>query len=233
MFDLGPVLALQVAENSQKPGTGRILAAVTSVEEHDGVVNNILWTPQPQVFEATLRRFPDLLTRPDWTEFANELADDDLVVQELALQVRKHVAEGGAVAMWDAPGTLARLAKYGFKTPPHIIDLRVVNRLLLPQHRGHRTPETMALAFRVQVDGDLAGGLEREAQTLQHLGDMVRDLFKRGQFPGLPEQPVDWDELNNLQMIAAAEQSAGLLRWMRAQRKPTHTVRTGWPVWTD
>lgn len=233
MFDLGPVLGLQVAENSQKPGTGRIVAAVTAVEEHDGIANNILWTQQPQVFDATLRRFPDLLQRPGWSEYANELSDDRQVVEALSMQVREHTAAGGSVAMWDAPGTLARLTKYGFKVPERIIDIRVMNRLLLPQHRGHRTPETMALSFRVQADGDLMGGLEREAQTLQHLGEVIRDLVRRGQFPDLPEQPTDWDEMNHLQLIAAAEQSAGLLRWMRAQRKPTNSVRTGWPVWDE
>lgn len=231
MFDLGRVMGLQVAENSQKPGTGRIIAAVTSLEDREGIVNNILWNKKPQIFEATLRRFPDLLLRPGWAEYANELADDRRVVEELALQVREHVAEGGSVAMWDAPTTLARLEKYGFKTPAHIIDLRVMNRLMIPSHRGHRTPETMALRFRVQADSDLVSGLEREAQTLQHLGEVVRSLVKRGQFPDLPEQPTNWEELNHLQMVAAAEQSAGLLRWMKAQKKPTETVLTGWPVW--
>lgn len=235
MFDLGPVLGVQVAENSQKAGTGRILAAVTSVEEHDGIANNILWTQQPQMFDATLRRFPDLLQRPGWAEFANELPNDRLVVQELALQLRRHSADGGAVAMWDAPSTLARLGKYGFTAPPRIIDLKVFNRLLLPTVRGKRTPETMALAYRVQVEGDLMNGLEREAQTLQHLGHLVRSLVAQRQVPVYAAN--DWDELHYLQVVAAAEQSAGLRRWLRS-RQGGHgklagdvELRTGWPVW--
>lgn len=237
MFDLGPVLALQVAENSQIPGTGRIVAAVTSVEEHDGTVNNILWTPRPQMFDATFQRFPDLRSRPGWSDYANKLATEDLVVEELTLQVRRHIASGGAVAMWDAPGTLARLAPYGFKTPARIIDLKIFNRIMLEIVRGRRTPETMAETLKVLPDDDLGPGLEREAETILHLAELVRELIKVEELPGVPQHPSDWDELHHLQMLAAAEQAAGIKRWRRVQKLPngepkfTEPLKVGWPVW--
>lgn len=233
-FMTGPVLGLAVAENSKDPGTGRLCAAVTSVPDPDsqGVLNTILWTPATQVHDATLRRFPDLAMRPGWDELANVLTDDREVAQAVADDLALWDEEGGCIAVWDAPATFARLQPYGVRRPPRrVLDLKVLNRVVLPYHRGHRNPDSMALTLRVPLPGDIMPGVEREAQTVQHLGEVLGQLVAEDRLPHVHQQPYSWQDMMAMQDTACHTQMAGLIKWMRSQQKPTEYVRMGWPMW--
>lgn len=232
-FTTGPVLGLAVAENSKDPGTGRLCAAVTSVPDPDsqGVLNTILWTPATRVHDATRRRFPDLAVRPGWDEIANALPDDREVAQAVADDLALWDEEGGCVAVWDAPATFARLEPYGFTPPRRVIDLKILNRVMLPNHRGHRTPYSMALMLRVPLPENIMPGVEREAQAAQHLGEVIGTLVADDRLPHVHQQPYSWQDMMAMQDTACHTQMAGLVKWLRSQNKPTGDVRTGWPVW--
>lgn len=230
-FNLGKIMGLQVASNSQDPGTGQLAAIVVCEPEGSELVNGIYYADGVKVYDATARRFPDLQERPDWEEFGNRFKSDVVMVSEAMRDVKEWFEEGGCVAVWDAPDLHARLAPYGIAPLARIIDLKVLNRLMLPRQRGYRNPGSMAAELKTHMPTDLMPGVEYEAQMLQILGQQVGNSLLAGKVPGIDVPPASWKEVMWSQSLAAHSQLNGLIKYRNKQGKTTDDIKPGWPVW--
>lgn len=223
-----PIMAMQIAENNSRPGQGRILTAAISFDYGDGTGENIvIYSPRPVAPPATLRRFPDIIDIRfpcDRTDTILRMDSPEDVGEQICQEIEDFADTGGILATWDAPIMFERIRRFEPKVPEKVLDLKLLQRLLLPVNSESLT--LFELADHLDEPMDRNPGLLAESEAMVIAGSIMMDRLTES-----PDGPHVWHSIMEAQTSLYGLHAEAVRKRMKAKGKSPHKVRAGWPMW--
>ncbi|MCS5733339.1 exonuclease domain-containing protein [Herbiconiux daphne] len=205
--------------------TSRIVTANISLLDASGTaVSRLDWLADPQVDIPEQATAVHGITTEHARSAGRPAAD---VVAEIVAELRRALAEGYAIVVYNAPYDITLLnreaVRHGvppLEQPSPVIDPLVIDKQVDRYRKGKRTLEVSAAHYGVELlDAHDAGAdaiaAGRVAQAIAAKFAAELDLSPHD----LHEAQVAWHE----------EQCASFEDYMRRTKNPSFTSRRGWP----